>query len=200
MKGFAAKSLKQLKKFNVKSLLHNRVVLYVIVLLSILNVLFLANKKDYNSVMLFVIVGFLTSLFNKNMIVILLVALLATLAFKQMNQLMNKENMKNKKKEGLKNKNKKSEDDEDEDEDEEDVVDEENEDLKLDDNELDGMEDDSEKLKEKQETYDKLKDDFTEFQDIQKNILGNMKEIEPLLTKAEDFIEKFESYKKTNKY
>lgn len=193
MKGFAAKSLKQLKKFNVKSLLHNRVVLYVIVLLSILNVLFLANKKDYNSVMLFIIVGFLTSLFNKNMIVILLVALLSTLAFKQMNQLMNKENMENKKKEGLKNKDKKSEDDEDEEDEVEEE--EEEEDLKLDD-----MEDESEKLKEKQETYDKLKDDFTEFQDIQQNILGNMKEIEPLLTKAEDFIEKFESYKKTNKY
>ena len=51
-------------------------------------------------------------------------------------------------------------------------------------------------LKKKQETYDKLKNDFNEFQSIQHDILKNMKEIDPLLTKAENFIAKFEQFKK----
>tara|TARA_B100000902_G_C26879086_1_gene701667 strand:- start:350 stop:658 length:309 start_codon:yes stop_codon:yes gene_type:complete len=56
---------------------------------------------------------------------------------------------------------------------------------------------DDDQIKKKQETYEKLKSDFTEFQSIQENILKNMKEIDPLLTKAENFIEKFEQYKST---
>ena len=50
--------------------------------------------------------------------------------------------------------------------------------------------------KKKRELYDKLKGDFNEFQSIQKEILAGMKEIDPLLSKAEMFIEKFEDYGK----
>ena len=53
-----------------------------------------------------------------------------------------------------------------------------------------------EELLKKKQTYDELKSDFTEFQSIQKDILNNMKEIDPLLAKAETFINKFEQYKK----
>jgi hypothetical protein len=48
----------------------------------------------------------------------------------------------------------------------------------------------------KKELYDKLKADFVEFQTIQKDILAGMKEIDPLLNRAETFISKFESFGK----
>ena len=44
--------------------------------------------------------------------------------------------------------------------------------------------------------YNSLQGDFKEFQKIQDSILKNMKEIDPLLAKAESFISKFENYSK----
>ena len=55
---------------------------------------------------------------------------------------------------------------------------------------------DKAKEEEKQALYSDLKNDMIEFEELQKNIMSNMKEIDPLLTKAENFVEKFEGYKK----
>jgi len=44
--------------------------------------------------------------------------------------------------------------------------------------------------------YDTLQGDFKDFQKIQDSILKTMKDIDPLLAKAESFIEKFEQYGK----
>ena len=103
--------------------------------------------------------------------------------------------MENKKKEGLENKKKEGMDhDGEEDKEEED------DEPKLDTNEIDVEPKqtdmtEEEKMKKQQE-YDKLKKEFVEFQSIQKDILKNMQEIDPLLSKAENFINKFEHYKK----
>jgi len=189
--------MKQLKKVNMKSLLHNRFVLYIIAFLAIIDILYLANGKDFNSVIVFVIVGFLTSFFSKNMIVVLLVAIIATHAIKYANGMLRREGMEDKKKkEGM-------EDDADADAGADDDVDDDASPASIEADLADlgnTDEQDKDKVKEKKETYDKLKDDFTEFQGIQENILGNMKEIEPLLNKAETFIAKFEGYKKNGKY
>ena len=48
---------------------------------------------------------------------------------------------------------------------------------------------------EKIEMYKELKKDMIEFEGLQKSIMNNMKEIDPLLTRAENFVEKFEGYK-----
>ena len=107
MKNVASKLTKQVKNFKLKSLLQNKYVLYVLVLIALLNILTLANGKDFNSVIVFVIVGFLTSFFSKNMIVILLTALLFTHALKYVNKMLRKEGMEDKEeeeKEGMKNK------------------------------------------------------------------------------------------------
>src|SRR6056300_433998 len=187
MKNVASKLMKPVKNFKLKSLLQNKFVLYVLVLVALLNILMLANSKDFNSVIVFVIVGFLTSFFSKNMIVILLTALLFTHALKYVNRLVRKEGMKNKKnkKEGMEN------DEEEEAPASEDNVEDEKEEKK--EVKMDSKE---EELLKKKQTYDELKSDFTEFQSIQKDILQNMKEIDPLLEKAETFISKFEQYKK----
>ena len=161
-------------------------VLYAVGLFSLLYVLFLANEKDFNSVFIFAIVGFLLSFFTKNMILILIVALLFTHFIKF--TIHNK-------KEGMEDKeNTKEEKEEDKEEEEE-------EEPKLDKVEVDAdlpeNKDMSEgEQKQKKEEYDKLKKEFVEFQSIQKDILKNMQEIDPFLNKAENFINKFEQYKK----
>lgn len=199
MKNVASKLMKPVKNFKLKSLLQNKFVLYIVVLVALLDILMLANGKDFNSVIVFVIVGFLTSFFSKNMIVILLTALLFTHALKYVNRLVRKEGMEDKKKEeGMKNKKDKKEGMENEDDDEDATAPEEDiEEVKEENEEKKEKKDNKEEeLLKKKQTYDELKNDFTEFQSIQKDILQNMKEIDPLLEKAETFINKFEQYKK----
>lgn len=58
-----------------KKLLYNKFVLYAIFAVALLNLWFAASKKDYMFVALFILVGFLTSFFCKNMIVILVFTL-----------------------------------------------------------------------------------------------------------------------------
>lgn len=211
MKTIASKSTKLIKSFNMKSLLHNKYVLYLIVLASVLNILLLANGKDFNSVVIFIIVGFLTSFFSKNMIVILLIALLFTHGIKYGNKVIRKEGL-----EGLEGEEgqegEEGEEKEDPKEGDEKVESKKKDvlgDDKLQDlidksvsgsnNRLKDIASKEGDIKEKQATYDKLKGDFNEFQDIQKDILNNMKVIDPLLTRAENFITKFEHFKKNKK-
>ena len=192
-KNLASKLNKQIKKVNVNSIIQNKVVLYIVGIFSLLYVLFLANQRDFNSVFVFAIVGFVLSFFTKNMIVILVAALLFT-HFIKFTIYFKKEGMENKKKEGLENKKEGMDHDGEEDKEEED------DEPKLDTNEIDVEPKqtdmtEEEKMKKQQE-YDKLKKEFVEFQSIQKDILKNMQEIDPLLSKAENFINKFEHYKK----
>jgi len=217
MKTIASKSTKFIKSFNMKSLLHNKYVLYLIVLASILNILLLANGKDFNSVVIFIIVGFLTSFFSKNMIVILLIALLFTHGIKYGNKVIRKEGL-----EGLEGEEGQEGQEGQEGEEGEEKEDPKEGDEKVESKKKDVLGDDKLQdlidksvsgsnnrlkdiaskegdIKEKQATYDKLKGDFNEFQDIQKDILNNMKVIDPLLTRAENFITKFEHFKKNKK-
>jgi hypothetical protein len=67
-----------MKKFSVERsrvLLYNRYVLIFIFILALVNVIQLATIGDYFTVSLFVLVGFLTTYFSKNMIVVLTVAM-----------------------------------------------------------------------------------------------------------------------------
>ena len=58
-----------------KSLLYNRGVLYFIFFLAIGNLIILLLNNDLMTLIIFILVGFLTSFFSKNMVVILSVAL-----------------------------------------------------------------------------------------------------------------------------
>ena len=65
-------------KFPMKNLMANKYLLWAVFGLTIVNVLgYLANNQ-YNSLTFMVCVGLLTSFFNKNMTVVLFVAILAT--------------------------------------------------------------------------------------------------------------------------
>ena len=182
-----------------KNIIQSKVLLYFLSLVSILNVLFFGYIKDFQSVFTFLIVGLLMSFFSNNMIVILLTAIVFTnlikftLKIQPSNEGM--DNMKKKKKKVKENM---------ETEEEDDSVVVSAEDKKK----LDKMFDDADELEEeveenkddldqqqKIEMYKELKKDMIEFEGLQKSIMNNMKEIDPLLTRAENFVEKFEGYK-----
>ena len=65
-------------KLNFKNLLQNRIVLYIVLIFSVLSLINFATNKDWNSLTFFLIIGFLTQHFSKNMVIVLLVALGAT--------------------------------------------------------------------------------------------------------------------------
>ncbi len=63
---------------NFNKLLKNRLVLYVVVFLAVTNVLGYFSMRDMNAITFFALIGFLAHQFTKNMIVVLLTAMLAT--------------------------------------------------------------------------------------------------------------------------
>lgn len=58
-----------------KSFIYNKFVLYFVLLVALLNLMFSAIKGDYVFCALFLLIGFVTAFFNKNMTVILVVTL-----------------------------------------------------------------------------------------------------------------------------
>jgi hypothetical protein len=71
-----------LKSSSIKNIdtafLKNRALLYVILLLSLANVYYMMLENNITFLMVFIIIGFLTSFFSKNMVVILSVAMAFT--------------------------------------------------------------------------------------------------------------------------
>lgn len=65
-------------KLNMKSLLKDKNVLRVVALVSVLNLLGYLMMQNLDAVAFFIIIGFLTTYFSKNMIVVLLVAMIST--------------------------------------------------------------------------------------------------------------------------
>lgn len=152
---------------NVKSVLNNRVLLYALSLLVLLDVIYLANSRSFNTIIIFILVGFLTSFFCKNMIVIMMVGLFVAHILKSPRSFEGAENMNN--------------------DDEEDDTEEKPEDENYENKDKEEEEPDEEKIKE----------ELKEFATVQKDIIDNMTKLEPLLNKADSFIEKFEKYSKS---
>jgi len=65
-------------KFNLKSLLKDKNVLYVVFFLAVVNLFGYLMVGDTESVIFFLVVGFLATYFSKNMIVVLVAAMLLT--------------------------------------------------------------------------------------------------------------------------
>ena len=178
--------MKTLKKvmsgFPMKRLMYNRGVLYALCILALFNLIMYANARDFNSVITLIIVGLLVSFFSKNMIVVLAVAIGVTYLLNYTSVKLISEGAENMKKEGEETTEETAEETADETVEEiaEETADETTE----------------ETDEEKKKMYDDLQTDFKDFQKIQDSILTGMKEIDPLLTKAETFIEKFEHYGK----
>ena len=59
-------------------ILNNKFVLYFVLLLALSDLLFLSVGKDYSSIVVFLLTGFVSSFFSKNMMVVLCIAMAVT--------------------------------------------------------------------------------------------------------------------------
>ena len=75
------------KKNDMKSLLKNKNILYVVLFFSMLNLFSYLMLKQLDAVAFFIIIGFLASYFSKNMIVIMLTSVISTFILVQINML-----------------------------------------------------------------------------------------------------------------
>jgi len=192
------KNIKFNNNMNMGSILHNRIVLYIFVFMAIVDLMFFAIVGDIRSLFTLIIIGFLTSFFSKNMIVILFISLTLTHILKygtnvsegmeskmpidnSGNIIDNSGNIIDNSGNIVNNLN----------------VNEPMSDLEPDkiNKKNDGKKSDGKKNDNKEVDLQSLQKDFHDFQSIQEKILNGIKEIDPLLTKAENFIEKFEHYK-----
>lgn len=73
-------SIKSINK-SVKNMMGNSTVLYIVAGLALLNILGFLAKQNFQAVMFFLVVGLLTTYFSKNMIVVLLTAIVAANLF-----------------------------------------------------------------------------------------------------------------------
>lgn len=93
-------------KLNIHSLLRDKNVLYVTLFITIINMFAYLMFRQFDAVLFFVIIGLITSHFSKNMIIILLTAILST-------NLAISIKLIGKVKEGMENKDKKNDKDKD---------------------------------------------------------------------------------------
>lgn len=91
MKSLSIKSLSRGQSFrfmdcfspnaSVNSILYSRCLLYIVLMISLVNLFYIINLNHTYSLVIFFLVGFITSFFIKNMIVILLFATFVSLFF-----------------------------------------------------------------------------------------------------------------------
>lgn len=191
-------NFKKIRKFsiNLKPVLHNKLVLYSVVLIAFLDVMYMLQINDFASVMIFLLSGFVTTFFSKNMMVILFVALIVSHIGRYGMRIG--ENMKNK--ETMENKEE-PEDGKDENKDENNKDEGKKEEKEKTGNELvDEMinnmsEEDKNELLEKKEEVEK---DVNELAKMQETMISKVEVLEPILDKAENFMKKYGKYIKFN--
>ena len=188
MKFSFPKSLKM--NYTLGPVLHNRFVLYFMLFLAIVEILYFMGTRDFASLVILSLVGFLTTFFNKNMIVVLFLALVVTNVLKygvgsRLNEgFEGKKDDSNAIAEKEKHDEKKHDEKNDKDNEHKDG---------------DKKKGDSKVTAEKvDEQYENLKEEYPKFKVVQQEILAGVQKMTPLLEKAEKFIDKFDAYK-TNK-
>jgi hypothetical protein len=176
---------------SLKSILYNQWILYFISFLAIVDFIALCGMKDWFSVVVFASVGFLVTFFNKNMIVVLSIAMAVTHILKYGIQhsrvhegFESSEEHEQHEQYEQYEQNEEHEQHEEHEEHEEHEQHEET----VDDNE-------KKEHKSKMSQFKELKQEFPEFKKIQEQILEGVNKMNPLLNKAESFIEKFNDYK-----
>ena len=160
--------------FDFHPILQNQLVLYFFFFLIIADLFYLANMRDFTTVSIIILTGFLTSFFSKNMIVIMCIGLSTGNVLKY----------------GAGQTREGATTMENADADE----------SKLDSKEKDSSESTKDKKEDKlTETKKKAKDDLMkglkEFQSVQNDLMSGVEKLQPMLSKAENFIEKYEAFK-----
>jgi mannitol-specific phosphotransferase system IIBC component len=183
-------------KYNFAPVLHNKYVLYAFLAMTLVRIVFFVNNGDMASVITLGLVGFITSFFSKNMIVILCIALTVSSLLTY--------GIRTNTHEGLENKDEKAEDKKDEnaedkkDENAEDKKDEKAKDKKDDNNktgEVNSNETSDKTKDEVKEQYDNLRKEYPEFKEVHAEIMKGIEKMDPLLQKAESFVNKYSKLK-----
>lgn len=178
-------------KFHFETITHSRIVLYLFCFMALLDILYFANTRDMRSIIVLLLVGFLTSFFNKNMIVIIFFALVVTHLLKYGLGPSYYEGMTD----GV-NKLDSSTSESDLSDEEPPSVKKDKKDKKVEKKAAAKKNtEDLEKVLNDPNIPDSLKSSYSDYHDVQDDIVSGIKRIEPLLQKAESFIQKYEQYK-----
>jgi predicted membrane protein len=153
-------------------------VLYALVVVALLQMVFYVQNQDPSSIIIMVLIGFLASFFSKNMIVILTIAIVFS-------AIISMKIPRTEEREGFENdeKNKK-------------LSDKEKAKLNKKKQKEEAIEKDEDTTQEVEEALQLLKSEYPEFLQAQNDILEKIKEIDPILERAENFANKFEEYNK----
>lgn len=199
-------------KFNFNPILHNQIVLYLFLFMTLVQIVIFVGNNDITSIVLMCLIGILTSFFSKNMIVILCIVLTVTNLLKQGLKKIGYEGFENNKD----NKDADSDTKKDDAEPKKDDAEPKNDDAKpkkdddkpkkddakpkMDETEIDEYDipnsnEYSEKTKDTmKKQMDELKKDYPEFKELQDDLLEGLKKMDPLLDKAEAFMNKYSQY------
>ena len=184
-------NLKSLRKFNIsfKPVISNTPLLYAIALLSCLDIMYMFQANKFNALFVFFITAMIMTYFSKNMMIILFFALVTTHIFRFGSNVS----------EGMETKNKDNSDVEDKngDDDEESSEDKPKKKADIDevvDDMINNMTEDEKN--EIIENKDEITKDFAEVSKLQETMVNNVKSLEPLLNKAEKFMNKYGKYAK----
>ena len=169
----------------VETLFTSRLFLYFLVFVMSVVLFTYVNTRDITSVVALLLIGFLASFFTKNMAVLLSIALVFTWLLKYAMKLRY---------EGFEGQEEEEKDKDDKEEQPQDNKKETMTDKESSDSDK-SSESDKSSDKEQEKELKALKKDYESFEEIQKNILGGVKEINKELDKAETFINKYERYK-----
>ena len=171
----------KMKMPKVSKLLKDKNVLYVVSVLAMVNLVGLMLVRNFNGLLFFALFGFLATFFTKNMIIVLLTAMISTHLYIGSSKL--REGMDNKKKvvkKAVEKKESSSDDDED-------------------DSRSENRVDYSKTLEKAYENLENqvgengiegLTNQTAKLLDQQKELMNNMKNAEPMLKMAEGFLEK----------
>ena len=203
---FSLKKLNKMK-YNINPILYNRVILYFISFLAVVDIVYFISTNDFFSLLIFVLLGILTTFFSKNMIVILVISLSITHVVKYGNAAYegfteggededtsgNEEDKKDKKKStdtpssspstpsSTTSSTPSSTTSSTPSSPSKDII--------------TPTTSSKDMSKSSDKDFDELKKGQKDFENIGKDIMENVKKIEPLLDKAEAFINKYENYK-----
>lgn len=193
--------------FDFNPILRSQLVLYLFLFMSVIQLFFFMNTNDFQSLIIFIMIGVLTSFFNKNMIVILCLSLAVSNIIKygvkgvRVSEGFDPEVDISKDAEETADKptadKKKAADTK------KDTKPDAKKDAKPDakkdakkDTKPDAKKDKTvgKKAEKTEELKKELKSGFPEFKDIQKEIIAGIDKINPLLKKAENYMNKYETF------
>ena len=192
-------------KLNYGALLHNCYVMYFVLFLAIADLLVLTVSKEYFFILIFILVGYLTSFFSKNMMVIMVVAIVATNVLRsgsgvRLNEGLENAELAERNLENLENEEEKPLEENLENAEEETPI--ENAELEESKKEKKPKTTESFDLNTKKATslnsspiegLNVLGDQTAQLISTQKKLMENMKTLEPMLTQAEKFMSQFEN-------